>query len=196
MQQFDERKLREQLDGLSADGRAAFAAACAERLLRGPAGVASDSLAEAHTMLDQLWGHLLLNHLPTEKLAELAQRAEGLVPDAETTDSWTAEDALAENALAALAYALHTAATGDSQSAVWCARQAIEALDLDTSERLGVKSFEPQAERAIVADPRIQAELCRQQTDMRDVASLRGGDPRVGSVLRARAQQDAMSFLG
>lgn len=165
-------------------------------MLRGRANAAPESIADAHAVLDRLWEHLLGSHLASDELTRLARQVEAQAPVAEANDRWTAEAAFIENALAALAYALQTAVTGDPQLAVWSARQAIEALDLDASERLGVRTYDEESEAAIAADPLVQAELGRQEADLRDAASINPGDPRSVTALRDRAQRDALVFLG
>ena len=125
----------------------------------------------------------------------LAQEAEQLVPPEETSD-WTPDAAFSENAFAALAYALQVAATGDAQAAVWCARQAIEAVDLAASERLAAHSYDQATERAIAADPGVQVELRRQEADLRDAAAVGTSDHRVTAAIQARARQDALAFFG
>ena len=147
-------------------------------------------------MLDQLWRHLLEDRVSREELAELSRRAEALVPASENADEWRPETALAENASAALAYALATAATGDSQTAVWCARQALEALDLYASERLEVRSYDAPTERAIAGYPLIQAELRRQAADLQELIHTEGQGSGARASIRARAQQHAVDMFG
>lgn len=196
MPDFDEGHLREQLEGLTDNGRAAFAAACVERMLHRRRDGAADASSEAKTMLERLWRHLLGDRAPPEELAELGRRAEELVPDDTGAEEWTPEAALSENALTGLAYALQTAASGGAQAAVWCARQAIEAIDLHVSQRLAVRAYDPSTERAIAANPLMKAEILRQAADVQELRRLDGRGSRAISAIRDRAQKDATVFLG
>lgn len=191
MLRFEEAELREQLSNLTADARTTFAAACATRQ---QGSLNEHEFADIAGLLHDLWAHLGGDRRPDPELLRLAEAAESRVPDSEHADDWAPSMALAENAIAALAYALSCAATGDAQAAAWSARQAIELLDFEISQRFTVEAYNPSSEEAITSHPAMQTELARQ---IRDLDELRiSGSPSQATVraLRERAYDEAASF--
>src|SRR4051812_44476786 len=127
MMRFDEDGLRRRIAGLPPPARGVFAAAVATRQV---SVIARDDFLDVFDALDALWDHLTGQRQTEDRLRQLAAAVEERVPDSEMTEAWTPSLALAENAVAGVAYAIRCTITGDPQSAVWTARQAIEALDV------------------------------------------------------------------
>lgn len=126
---FDEGAAKVILGELKPDERALFACACAEQLLplydwfttltgRGSKAVLREALNVAWDTSEQVAATNEAGWIP---------RVMDLIPDDE--DDWSDLNPLAQNAAAAVAYALRTRATGESQEAVWAARQVIDAAD-------------------------------------------------------------------
>jgi uncharacterized protein YjaG (DUF416 family) len=193
---FNEQRLTERLMALPSQLRVAFAAACAQRLL--PAyqkcGLRSRSAAvnEVVAMLERIWRDLAGDSLSTEELERLAERAMAIIPR-EDADEWLPGQAAAEDAAAALAYALRCRQNGEAQEAAWAARRVYEALDHFIIERDNVDTNLPGAEARVLSDPLIQAELDRQDRDIDEL--LAAADEGVSSRIRARAVTEAKSLF-
>jgi hypothetical protein len=108
---------------------------------------------------------------------------------------WIEQQAAAEDAGAALAYALRCRKTGESQEAAWAARCCYEALDHFVINRDDIDTNEAGAEAVVVADPLVQAELIRQQRDL-EVLRLHGEEKDMAARLRLRAIAEASLVFG
>ena len=188
---FDEHALVQKLDHLPVAFRTAFAAASAQRLL--PAYVRYSSLTghgdqqELAEILARLWSDL--DGLKTP--AEIQQRdidiCMSLIPQ-EESDSWVPEQPYAEDAAAALAYALRTRKNGAAQEAAWAARRAYEAMDHFVTHNHEIDANATDSENKILAHPLIQTELARQDQDLKDLASNQQHLGRAVEHLRERAK--------
>lgn len=160
MLRYDEPALAAELDQLSPAARTAFAAACAERLL--PAyrqyleGGGSGDVGTVEGAIRTAWEAV---SGPIGNVIEHEEAVDALQPD----DDDPLEAGLAENALAAVVYALRVARSGTAQDAAWAARQVYEALDLWISTRDDVDFNVAGAEERVLGDPLIQEELARQR---------------------------------
>jgi uncharacterized protein YjaG (DUF416 family) len=196
---YDEPRLVSEISRLTNQFRTAFAAASAERLL--PAYVryseqrGRGDANELASILEQLWGDLGSGTVSADIDAPIAN-CMALTPR-EADGPWIDSQAAAEDAGAALAYALRSWKTGDSQEAAWAARRAYEALDDFVINRLGIDVNNPGARDRVRQHPLVQAELARQQ---RDLAELRdaSGQPTASVVsrLRDRAREEARLVFG
>lgn len=122
------------------------------------------------------------------------ERCMSLIPR-EDEGPWIEQQAAAEDAGTALAYALRCRKTGESQEAAWAARCCYEALDHFVINRDDIDVNEAGAEAAVVADPLVQAELARQQRDL-DALRLHGEEKNIAARLRLRAIAEASLVLG
>lgn len=194
MLRYDEDRLVRALAKIPAWHRAAFAAACAERLF--PSYISFRELASRRNVgalegiLKRAWDSLFVSLLDVEQTrADLAQ-CMLLIPD-ENDEPWSEEQPYAENAATAIAYTLRALDSGEAQESGWAARCAYEALDYHITHRLGIED-----EEQIVAHPLVQAELARQ---WRDLDHLRVTSDDVGNAfaqLRDRARSEAAVFFG
>jgi hypothetical protein len=131
-------------------------------------GLGDPSALEA--ALAHLWADL--GGVLSKGLEHQRDAAEALAPSEADEDAWVTESALAQNAAAAVAYAIKCRLTGNAQYAVWAARQIYEALDYwitlrnDVDWSGGDAEKRARAEEEIVADDLIQAELYRQKRDL------------------------------
>ena len=114
----------------------------------------------------------------------------GLIPR-EGEGKWVSEQAAAEDAAAALTYALRCRGTGAAEEAAWAARRGYEAIDhyVINLEAKPVKG-DP-SEEQVLAHPLIQQELARQK---RDIDELTQGKVSI-EKLRERSCEEALSFL-
>lgn len=196
---FDERQLVLTLERLSPRLRVIFAAACAERLL--PAYEAFSSLtgrgdAGALThLLAWLWESIASGQKPGSEADAKIDACMRLIPQ-EDEGPWVEEQASAEDAGAAVAYALRCQKNGESQEAAWAARRAYEALDHYVISREDIDLSLPGAEARVLAHSLVQAELTRQYRDLADLLDL--GDEDVGDVaarLRDQAKREGSIFF-
>jgi uncharacterized protein YjaG (DUF416 family) len=193
---FDEMALAAALDRLPEPHRTVFAAACAERLMpaydafatrsgRGDPKALSDILA-------RLWDDLAGNAMTSAQLQSLIDDCMKLIPR-EDEVPWVPEQPAAEDAGAAVAYALRCRQNGRGQEAAWSARRSYEAQDHCVINREGINVNVQGSESRVAAHPAVQVELARQRRDLDDLSNT--GDPRDAAArLRARAKTESMSF--
>ena len=194
MFRFDEKELSRQIKRLSKQHRAAFAAACAQRLLpayeRFSKKTGKGGYLSLANILEHLWKDLASDQVAAEDIQMRISTSMALIPG-EDDGPWVSEQACAEDAASALAYALRCLRTGEAQEAAWAARRAYECLDhyVTNSEKIdtNVSGIEVQ----VLSHPLIQAELGRQQ---RDLIELLDKSITV-KELRERAKSEALSFL-
>jgi hypothetical protein len=193
---FDEAALAAALAAFDTRHRAAFAAACAERLL--PAYRKLKAVrqhldpAALEQALARLWDDLV-GTIPVraEELDQLIHHSEFLVPNPEP---WTRQLPYAENAAAAVYYALRCRRSGDPHEAVRTARQAYEALDTYVTDELdpSLDLNAPDGEERVIRHPLLQAELTRQRQDLLVLQATDAERDVLIAGLRTRAQQAAV----
>jgi uncharacterized protein YjaG (DUF416 family) len=195
---FDEPELKAQLDRLPREHRAAFAAACAERLFPAYKRFARDAgqadPERLRTALDRLWNDLMGEPQTEQEVRASAKTCLALVPSEE--DEPTDAQPYAEDAVAALVYALEARASARSQEAAWSARRAFEALHqfvmFDDSGVVVTAN-----EQRLLEHPLVQAELARQHRDMDELLTAKErGLQEVTARIRDRAMKEAATFFG
>jgi uncharacterized protein YjaG (DUF416 family) len=169
---FEDEALVRVLSHLASPFRVAFAAASAERLVPGyvmfgrrthrgnPAALA--------TLLDRLWLDLEGDPMDVGLVQESIDTAINLIP-AQVVAPWVPEQALADDAVSAVAYALRCRQSGEPQEAAWAARRAYEALDHFVIIREKTDLKKPGGELRALSHPLVQAELLRQQRDLNEL---------------------------
>lgn len=191
IRRYDETVLIKRLELLPRALRVAFAASCAQRLL--PAYAAFSAVSgqgspnEVEQAIGRVWSGLFDPSMP-EVERDIARIME-LIPR-EDGDEWFSEQPYAEDATAALAYALRTAKSGEAQEAAWAARRAYEALDHHVMNRLGIEG-----EEEVLSHPLIQAEFVRQDRDLAMLESAAGTDASARAAvneLRTRSLHEAL----
>jgi len=174
MEDFDEPALADALQALPAASRVAFAAAAAARQRSSHERFARarglEPVDRFGTLLDALWLAQPGSALDRDAWAERLDEVMALMPDED--EPWQLAHALAEDALASLAYAVRCLLDPKGQEAAWAARRAYEAADQAAIRSLGARPGTPGAEQAIKAHEFVQRELARQR---RDLALLRAG---------------------
>jgi hypothetical protein len=192
MLRYDETSLIERLTGASPDARALFAALSAERLFElyvlFAKRTGQGDPGRLRAALDAAWA-------PDGDPAALERWeriAEELVP--EEDEQWANVTAYAENAAAAVAYALLTRRTGDPEVAVLPARQAYEAADFAAQRQLEhVEYTDPGAEDALADRPIVQEALAGIEADLE--AALSDPAPDAVPALRDRARKGAATLV-
>jgi uncharacterized protein YjaG (DUF416 family) len=197
---YDEQKLIEMLSTLPQRLRVVFAALCAERLLPSYTKFCEQTgrggAQELTLILQQLWEDLESEKMGAEEIQAKLDVCMSLIPLQD--EGWLGEQqAYAEDAAAALAYALRTKKSGDPQEAAWAARRAYESIDHYVIHHECIGINEPGGEGRILSHPLVQAELLRQQRDLEDIFRLERRVERTLTLgsLRARAQADAAQFF-
>lgn len=195
---FDEPKLVRFLAQLPTEARVAFAALCAERQLANHERFSSRSRSGDTGVLREalvsIWEDLQGRKIGADELGSTLDRCMNQLPNEEDGSE---EAAYAEDATAAVAYTIRARLTGEPQEAAGAARRAYDAVDHFVTARLNPSIVEHDLEGGIAAHPLVQAELQRQQADLRDLqaAGTNALILEMASSLRDRARRDAEQFL-
>jgi uncharacterized protein YjaG (DUF416 family) len=196
MIRYEEKKLVQELERLPRRLRTVFAAACAERLLpayrRFEKRSRRGDSKELATILKRLWDDLEGTSMTSEEVEAMIAKCMTLIPR-EDEGPWIEEQAAAEDAGAAVAYALRCRKSGESQEAAWAARRCYEALDHFVVNRDNIDTNAPGAEERIFGDPLVQAELLRQQRDLDDL--MNAGIENAVTMIHLRAKDEAPLFF-
>ena len=193
---FEAKELGAKLAELPMWSRALFAALCARRLA--PAYTASGAqdaerkaalFAELHA---RLWRALASHQQQASELAAAAEAALTLLPPDEEREA-----ELAEDAVAALAYALRAMSGDDAQNAVWAAERAYNAVDAFVQAESLASGNTVIDDGALLRHPLVQAELQRQHEDLVAATQLAQGRRSVDTLeeLRAKADSDARQIF-
>lgn len=180
---FDEPQMREQLQQLAPRARIAFAAACAERLMPsytvygGLHGVGNPQTLRS--ALDNVW-QVARGETVSLDSAKVFDDCAALVPGDDEAENEGVE--AAEDAAAAVVYAISVTKVFDAQDVLSCARRVYEALDTYVSNALGVEG-----EVALLAHPLIQNEFARQRRDLEELAQAGSDVSTAADRLRIRA---------
>jgi hypothetical protein len=141
-------------------------------------------VAQLRAALDAAWAAL---DGAADGLARWEDVAMALVPE-EEDDAWEIESAYAENAAAAVSYALRTRGTGELDPAIWTAVQAYEASDFAAQRLLEPLTYtDPGGEEALRGHPVVQEALAGINTDLE--AALENPPAEEIPRLRAPAHQ-------
>lgn len=195
---FDEKMLAERLRRMSSLHQALFALCCAERLFQVYRlyceETARGDVGFVRSLLDRLWQLAEPQH--SGAIQSLLVKCESLIPDEDV--DWVPLTALAENAVAAVAYVCRCQTTGNMENAVWAAVQGYEAVEY-LARRLERIDFEaPGAERAVVETEYVQSELERQLRDLGELERAGVDEANIAEVvmtLRARAEVAGADLL-
>jgi uncharacterized protein YjaG (DUF416 family) len=194
IRRFNETELAQKVGELSTSFRTAFAAACAERLL--PAYVAfwrrthRGDPATLSGILGRLWLDLEGSRTSADQEQADIDLCMNLIPH-EDSGPWVAEQAYAEDAAAALAYALRARKSGLTQEAVWAAGRVYEAIDHFVVAQQGMDINNVGTEEKLLSDPLVQAELSRQERDLRELAANQPNLAHAAVQLRERAKAES-----
>jgi len=129
---YDESQIGGTLDELVVTRRVIFAASCAEWLYPSYEEFVRSSglgdVAALRVSIDTAWALAGGEAVAPDEVERQRTTAESLVPS-DGDENWSPLSPLAQNAAASTAYAIRAWLTGDSQEAVWAARQLYEAGD-------------------------------------------------------------------
>jgi uncharacterized protein YjaG (DUF416 family) len=200
---FEEAELAKAIQHLSPQARSAFAAACAQRLLpcysRFSKRTGRGDPTKLAAALGRLWDDLSGSPMSDAEIEAEIKTCMALIPQ-EDDGPWVMEQAAAEDAASALAYALRCRENGLASEAAWAARRAYEAVTyfcehLEDNNTGKVRMLDYSQRRSEcarhLANPLVQAELARQQRDLDEL--LR--DAITVPQLRKRSREEAAEFL-
>jgi uncharacterized protein YjaG (DUF416 family) len=197
---FNEQSLITRLDRLPSPFKVLFAATVAERLfpayLNYSRRTGRGNPKALSAALECLWLDLEGHRMDAAQVQGNLDLVMALMPR-EDDNSWVPEQAWAEDAAAAVAYALRCRENGRATESAWAARRAYEALDNMVVAKMGIDTSRPGAEEDVLSSPLIQGELSRRQ---RDLDELLVGDLQdivsVARRMRQRARAESMTITG
>lgn len=182
------------LQRMGIDARVLFAMQCATRLLPAYHNFYKVTGRGDPQMLEQIaarvWADLATPHVSGSDTTQMIELCSTLIPAED--ESWDeSTQPYAEDAAAALAYALRARVTGEAQEAAWAGRRAYEAR-VHYARALLEKSHDHVTDSEISHHPAVQNELERQRRDLdelgkHDVFPL---GPDVLERLRLRAEHE------
>jgi uncharacterized protein YjaG (DUF416 family) len=194
---FDEPELVRVLAQLPSQARVAFAALCAERQLPNYQRFSSRSESGDPGVLREalvaIWEDLQGREVGAAELGSILNRCLDQLPSEEDDSE---EAAYADAATAAVAYTIRARLTSEPQEAAWAARRAYDAVDHFVTGRLNPSILEHDLEGGMAAHPLVQAELQRQQADLRDLqaAGTNALLLETAANLQDRARRDGEQF--
>jgi uncharacterized protein YjaG (DUF416 family) len=198
---FSNRWLIGKLEKMPPIFRTLFAAAAAERLSQAYLRYAHltgrgnpEVLAEA---LNRLWSDIEGQRANSERPEETLQRVMALIPK-EDNGPWVPEQAWAEDATAAVAYALQCLESGRSAESAWVAQRAYEAVDHFVVTENAIHTSKPGASARILSSSLVQAELRRQRRDIDELLAENTDVQNLAALaarMRQRAQIDSRTMF-
>jgi uncharacterized protein YjaG (DUF416 family) len=192
---FSEQWLINKLDRLPPPLRVLFTTTAAERLLPGYLSYSrltgrGDPTALS-AALDRLWRDIEGQRMDSEQVQEGLELVMKLIPQ-EDDSSWFPEQAWAEDAAGAVAYALRCRENGRSAESAWAAQRAYEALDHFVIAKTGIDTSRPGANDEVLSSPLVQAELSRQRRDIDELLARDREDiASVARRMRRRALEES-----
>ena len=191
---YSESQLKVQLRELPPRCRTIFALACAQRLLptyeHFTRRTREGDLPLVTAAINRLWLDVEGQLLSPRELQANLDSVMALIPE-----ECTSLEAAAADALSCLSYAICCRRTGSAQEAAWAARRAYEALDGLVIAQQRIELNVAGAEERALSHPSIQAELIRQQRDLRELrAAVREEPEGLISRFRDRATSDSKLF--
>lgn len=198
---YDEAQNLRLLSKLSPRSRVAFALLCSYRLLpsyRRFSERTSRGDADAlEKIADRLWKDVMGVEMSAEEVGSALERCMRAIPNEQ--DGWDGDtQAYAEDASAAVAYALRARLTGEAKEAARAARRLRDAADyfaLRLPAGSGPMLF--REKRDSTPHPVVQAELRRQQRDLDELlaAERDGSLAERLALFRARSEREAAEFF-
>ncbi len=187
-----DQALKAQLRALPHRNRAAFAAACAERLYPAYAsflrGSRRDDGGVVRRALDAAWERAKTGVVADADPIDLVERCVALIPDAEAEETIPAH---AEDAIAAAAYALQAAAGLDDGAAGWAAERVTNTLDsFLLSNEIDISQSD--SEQRIWEHSLITVEVSRREADLRRLNDASDWETAVDAVRADAARVSAV----
>jgi uncharacterized protein YjaG (DUF416 family) len=203
MLDFDPSKRIEALRQLPPGLRVAFALLCVERALLGyrrfHAKTGHGNPSAAESLAERLWLDLAGDAMTAAEVQAALCFAEELLPDEDDGLWHVATRANADDATAALLYAVRARASGDPLEAACASRRLYDLADYCAQRELGdllsATTWTAADEARVLEHPRVQRELARQERDLRELSELARESPDALEGMKARSVSEAADFL-
>jgi uncharacterized protein YjaG (DUF416 family) len=186
---FSEEHLLKEIGALPTLAHVGFAAACASRLLPSYEELSMQSddvnVALLRCALKQTWEFALGDSEPS--LEEIASRLIELIPP--ENDCRTLAAGVADDALAAAAYAALSTISDSPQNSVWAARRAYELTVWFADWSMKGTAYTPDISRALRENRFVQTELDRQLRDIQTLTKAERSELGASiSAIKSRAE--------
>jgi uncharacterized protein YjaG (DUF416 family) len=198
---FNDQWLINKLDHMHPVFRTLFAAIAAERLFHAYLRYSRltgrgnpKALGEA---LNRLWGEIAGRCTIPESAKETLEHVMTLIPR-EDDGPWVREQAWAEDAAAALAYAFRCRESGRSADAAWAARRVYEAIDHFVVTNNAIDTSLQGTNERVLSSPLVQSELLRQRRDIDELLADDADRPEIAAIaerMRQRAQIESKAIF-
>jgi uncharacterized protein YjaG (DUF416 family) len=193
---FDEQALKARLEGVAPGWRLLFALSCAERLFPLYKLFSEGTPNRLRSTSDQLWESVRRGQ--TDGAQPFLDEYESLIPGEEVERSKrTLLDPLAEDAVAALAYACQCQVTGEAEDAVCAAQCGYEVVDYIAHGLEDMDYDTPEGQAAILNKDYVQVELQRQLRDIGELERAARENTRMEQVVetfRSRAASEGKTL--
>ena len=177
----------------------AIAAAAAQRLLPAYSAYAertgNDGDHVLRSILDCVWDGVVSGAFSDNELLGFERKAVSLMPD-EGEPGQPLELACAEDAATAVAYAVRSWLNQSSQDAAWAMRRVYDTLDSFVTDQEKIDISVKGAEKRILENPLIQAELLRQRQDIDEVLNSCNEEQLVDAIKRMRSRSKQVQLFG
>jgi len=147
-------------------------------------------------LVEQLWEDVNGKLMSENDVKLAAARALELVPA--ERDGWENESQpYAEDAAAAIAYALRTRLSFDPQEAVWAARRVYESAEHFAATSIQSSDGILKDEQRIMEQPFVLNEIARQRRDLDELTLLADSEGNLSSLsmMRKRSEREAEFFF-
>lgn len=186
MRKYDESELAKMLSVLTPRARALFACACAERLMSAYQwfclATGSCNYGFVREALDIAWAANASEQ--TAALDSMRKSVMAAAPHAEDPRMFPGV-AVAQNAVAAVCYAMEVCLTGDVRASVWAARQLYDAADAVVQRAAATQTYVTDID---------QEEPVRMMLEG-IAAALGNASSPAAADLRVKAEEDGEEFL-
>lgn len=147
-------------------------------------------------IVDRTWRDIEADRLNRDELEHALDLCMEIMPK-EDEGTWDEVQAYAEDACAAVAYALRARLSNDPREAALAARRVYEAIDYFVTSSCKAIPDSSVSDTTMLSHPLVQAELARQQRDLQDLTDLKKTDDPWSrlSELRVRSERDAEAFF-
>jgi uncharacterized protein YjaG (DUF416 family) len=196
---FDPESLRLQLERVSPKHRAAFAAACCERLLPNYTAFAREvGWGEPETLraaLDYIWSVLGGGSLDRDAISRLVAECDSVIPDTDDFDTSSVSAAL--DAGTAVVETLQSLVDGNTKRVVDVASFCRDTVDMYIQDRDQLNfNSDPLFEKKIAEDPLMKRELARQSAILSELSASPVLNADVLERLRSESADGGRSNIG
>jgi uncharacterized protein YjaG (DUF416 family) len=194
MLRYDETELLQTIERLPRQLRAAFAAACAQRMLiaysKFTTRTGRGNPLALKEILNHLWRDLVENCMSDTEIVAAIDSCMKLIPE-EGKDPYVPGQLVADDAPSAAVYALECHRSGSAQEAAWAAQCICETLEEHVMRQENISINTVDLDDRLFSHSLVQAELARQQRDLRELLS----NTVTVDELRRRSENEATAVM-